>query len=84
MKMLRGIWHFFIPRERILVYTTFDQGQYARVKGRLAAAGVPHRSRINGGMKALNQRARYGGKATIQYDLYVSKEDEHRAIQAIQ
>lgn len=83
MGVLKSIWHFFIPRERTLVYTTFDQGQYYNVKGRLTAAGVPHRSRINGGMKAATQRAYYGGKATVQHDLYVSKEDEHRALKAI-
>lgn len=26
MSLLKGIWHFFVPRERTLVYTTFDQG----------------------------------------------------------
>lgn len=83
MSLLRSIWHFFVPRERTLVYTTFDQRQYFKVKGLLAAAGVRHRSRINGGMKATTQRANYGGKATVQHDLYVCKEDEHRALKAI-
>ncbi|QQZ60831.1 hypothetical protein JI735_31020 [Paenibacillus sonchi] len=83
MGLLKGILHFFIPRERTLVYTTFDQTQYFKIKGRLSAAGIPHRSKINGGMKALGQRAQYGGKATVQHDLYVRKEDEHRAAQVI-
>ena len=83
MGLLRGIWYFFIPRERTLLYTTFDQGQYFRMKGLLTAAGVPHRSKINGGMKAATHRAYYGGKTAVQHDLYVCKEDEHRALQAI-
>lgn len=83
MGLLRGFWHFFVPRERTLVYTTFDQGQYLRVKSRLAAAGIPHRSRINGGMKATTQRASFGGKITLQHDVFVRKEDEHRALGAI-
>jgi hypothetical protein len=81
--VLKGIWHFFIPRERTLIYTTFDQGQYFRVKSRLSAAGVPHRSKMNGGMSATTQRAAFGGKATVQHELYVHKEDEHKALQAI-
>ncbi|MBP2111375.1 hypothetical protein [Paenibacillus silagei] len=84
MGLLRGIWHVFVPRERTLVYTTFDQGQYLRVKSRLAEAGIPHRSRINGGMRETTRRANFGGKATIQHDLFVRKEDEHKALQAVQ
>ncbi|WP_340024581.1 hypothetical protein MHI24_05565 [Paenibacillus sp. FSL K6-1096] len=83
MSWLKGIWHFFVPQERTLVYTTFDQSQYFRVKSRLAAAGIPHRSRINGGMKAATQRGSFGGKAAVQHDLFVRKEDEHRALGAI-
>jgi hypothetical protein len=83
MNLVKGIWHFFVPRERVAVYTTFDQGQYLKVKGLLAAAGIPHRSRINGGMKAAGQRVHYGGKANVQHDLYVRKEDEHRALQVM-
>ncbi|MCE3202091.1 hypothetical protein [Paenibacillus sonchi] len=83
MGLLKGMLHFFISRERTLVYTTFDQAEYFKIKSRLSAAGIPHRSKINGGMKALGQRAQYGGKATVQHDLYVRKVDEHRAAQAI-
>lgn len=83
MGWMRGIWHFFVPRERTLVYTTFDQSQYFRVKSRLAAAGISHRSRINGGMKAATQRGGFGGKVTLHHDVFVRKEDEHRALGAI-
>lgn len=84
MGLLKSIWHLFVPRERTLVYTTFDQGQYFRVKSRLAAAGIPHRSRINGGMRAVTRRANIGGKTAMQHDLFVRMEDEHRALQALQ
>ncbi|MHA6530740.1 putative signal transducing protein [Paenibacillus sp. BAC0078] len=83
MSFLKAILHFFIPRERTLLYTTFDQAQYFRAKGRLTSQGIPHRSKINGGMQALGQRALYSGKTSVQHDLYVRKEDEHRAAQAI-
>lgn len=83
MGWMRGIWHFFVPRERTLVYTTFDQSQYFRVKSRLAEAGIRHRSRMNGGMKAATQRAGFGGKVNVQHELFVRKEDEHRALGAI-
>ncbi|WP_379162017.1 hypothetical protein [Paenibacillus sp. sgz5001063] len=83
MGLFKGILHFFIPSERTLVYTTFDQAQYFRAKGRLSAAGIPHRSKINGGTQAPGQRAFTGGNASVQHDFYVRKEDEHRAAQAI-
>lgn len=82
-RLFRVMLDFLIPRERTLLYTTFDQSQYFRAKGQLSAAGIPHRSKINGGMKALGQRVQYGGKPNIQHELYVRKEDEHRAMLAI-
>lgn len=83
MGFLRGVLHFFIPRERTLVYTTFDQADYLKVKNFFLAAAIPHRSKIEGGMRELNRRAHIGGKTSVQYDLFVRKEDEHRALSAI-
>ncbi|WP_342436330.1 hypothetical protein NSS79_23310 [Paenibacillus sp. FSL L8-0436] len=84
MGFLTGILHFFVPRERTLLFTTFDQAQYFRVKSRLTAAGIRHRSKINGGMRAATNRANYGGNLAVQHELFVSKKDEHRALKEIQ
>ncbi|NUU62634.1 hypothetical protein [Paenibacillus agri] len=83
MSLLRSILDFFIPRERFLLYTTFDQMQYLKVKNHLLAEGIPHRSKIDGGSAGLNQRTRAGGRPNPKYELYVRKEDEHRALQGI-
>lgn len=82
--MLRGLLHFFIPRERTLFFSTFDQSQYFRVKSRLATAGIRHRSKINGGMRGATHRGHYGGNQAARHELFVSKEDKHRALMEIQ
>ncbi|MEK5238625.1 hypothetical protein NST99_23310 [Paenibacillus sp. FSL L8-0470] len=53
------------------------------MKSRLAAAGIRHRSKINGGMRAATNRANYGGNLPVQHELFVSREDEHRALKEI-
>ncbi|SET56700.1 hypothetical protein [Paenibacillus sp. NFR01] len=83
MSVLKSIWHFFIPSERTLILATFDQGQYFRVKQKLAAAGIPHRSRIGGGSRGTTHRAHYGGKTAVQHEIFVSRENEHRALEAL-
>jgi hypothetical protein len=83
MGLLRGLLDFFIPRERTLLLTTFDQEQYFKVKNILLAEGIPHRSKIDGGMRDLHKRTQFGGKTMVQYELYIRKEDEHRALQNI-
>lgn len=84
MGLVKSILHFFIPAERTLLLTTFDQVQYYRVKDRLIAAGIRHRSKINGGMREITRRAKYGGKMSSRYELFVSKEDEFEALEVIQ
>ena len=83
MSFLKGVLHFFIPRERTLVYTTFDQADYLKVKSNLIAAAIPHRTRIEGGSRDMTRRTHIGGGLSVQHDLFVSKEDEHRALMAI-
>lgn len=84
MNLAKSILHFLIPPERTLLLTTFDQAQYYKVKGRLVAAGIRHRSKINGGMRGVSHRNYYGGKMSSRYELFVSKEDEHKALKVIQ
>ncbi|WP_042202987.1 hypothetical protein [Paenibacillus camerounensis] len=84
MGIARSILQFFIPPERTLLYTTFDQREYYVIKNRLSTAGIRHRSRINGGMRAGSSRKYYGGSLSSRHELFVSREDEYRALQAIQ
>ncbi|CAM4504543.1 hypothetical protein [Paenibacillus typhae] len=84
MGFARSILHFFIPPERTLLYTTFDQKEYFVNKNRLSAAGIRHRSKINGGMRVISSRNYYGGNMASRHELFVSKEDELRALKAIQ
>lgn len=83
MSLFRSILYFFIPPERTLLFTTFDQEQYFRAKGQLAAEGIPHRSRITGGSGSGGHGGHYSTRNMVQHDLYVRKEDEHRAVAAI-
>lgn len=79
MKILESIWRFFVPRERTLIFTSFKVEDYTRVKIRLSASGIRHRSRI-----ANWNAAQSGGPPTrsSQYSIYVAKEDEDLALQA--
>ncbi|WP_342561954.1 hypothetical protein NST84_20240 [Paenibacillus sp. FSL R7-0345] len=83
MGIARSLLHFFIPPERTLLYTTFDQREYFVIKNRLSAAGIRHRSKINGGMRVISSRNHYGGNLSSRHELFVSKDDEQRAIKAI-
>ncbi|MNI25651.1 hypothetical protein D3C73_793120 [compost metagenome] len=83
MGILNSILHFLIPPERTLLHTAFEQKQYFEMKSRLSAAGIRHRSRIIGGMQEVANRARTGGNTPSRYELYVRKEDEYKALQAI-
>ncbi|UQZ32520.1 hypothetical protein C2I18_02475 [Paenibacillus sp. PK3_47] len=83
MGLFRSILHFFIPRERALILTTFNQEQYFRAKARLASEGIPQRSKITGGTGSGGQGSHFRARSMVQHDLYVRKEDEHRAASVI-
>ncbi|QSF43598.1 MULTISPECIES: putative signal transducing protein [Paenibacillus] len=84
MSLAKSILHFFLPQERTLLFTTFDQRQYFLIKNRLSAAGIRHRSKINGGMRVISSRNHYGGNMASRHELFVSKEDEYEALKVIQ
>ncbi|MNN34343.1 hypothetical protein D3C81_1481470 [compost metagenome] len=84
MGLVKSILHFFIPPERTMLLTTYDQVQYYRVKDHLNAAGIRHRSKVGGGMREVSRRAKYGGNMSQRYELFVSKEDESKALKVIQ
>ncbi|BCB04462.1 hypothetical protein [Bacillus sp. KH172YL63] len=62
-----------------LVYSTQDVGEYATMKGRLMQNGVEHKTKTisSGG----GEGGGYGYAST--YQLYVPKEDAHKANKAI-
>lgn len=72
--------------KRTLIYTTFGNEKYLKVASKLAAAGISFKtkSRSNnhfmGGHNILTMSSR---DKTVQYDIYVKKEDEYKAYQAI-
>lgn len=64
------------------VYTCFGNEQYFAVINKLNHAGIRHSTRFinhnSGGRGSFTI-----GNRTVQYDIYVKKEDEHAALQAI-
>lgn len=78
MKWLKAFWRFFVPRERTLIFTSFRQEDYLKVKNRLIANGIPHRSRIVnwGSIQNMLQTRK------MEYSIYVAKEDEQSAAEA--
>ncbi|GIO53136.1 MULTISPECIES: hypothetical protein [Paenibacillus] len=80
MNPAKAIWRFFFPKERILIFTSFDADSYARAKSRLLSGGIRHRSRI---VSQPTGRDTFTGRGMTQYDLYVAQEDEHAARQLL-
>ncbi len=70
---------------RKLVYSCFGHEKYFAAVSKLSAAGINFRTRF------INNNRTMGGHysfstamdRTVQYDIYVKKEDEHKALQAI-
>ncbi|MGN7165807.1 hypothetical protein ACTHSJ_08155 [Paenibacillus cellulositrophicus] len=80
MNPAKAIWRFFFPKERILIFTSFDADSYARAKSRLLSGGIRHRSRI---VSQTTGRGAFTGRGMTQYDLYVAQEDEYAARQLL-
>lgn len=70
---------------RVLIYTTFGHQKYFKIAGKLSAAGISYTT------KSRNNNLFRGGHGTfmssrdtnVQYDIYVKKEDKHKAQRAI-
>ncbi|MWV43576.1 hypothetical protein GRF59_08000 [Paenibacillus sp. HJL G12] len=77
MGILKSIWRFFVPRERTLIFTSFNSDEFVRMKNKLIQSGIPHRSKIT------NWANDHGGglqPRRMQYDIYVASEDENNAV----
>lgn len=67
---------------KTLVYSCFGNEKYFEIINKLNNAGIRHMTRF------INNNAGRAGSTTVldrtvQYDIYVKKEDEHKALQAI-
>lgn len=79
---------FKLFEKKTLIYTAFGHEQYLKIVGKLSAAGIVFTT------KSRNYNILRSGHNTIlprsltdknvQYDIYVKKEIEHKAYQAIQ
>jgi len=69
--------------KRTLIHTAFGNEKYLKIASKLAAAGIDYKT------KSINHNHFTGGHSisamdkSIQYDIYVKKEDEYKAYQAI-
>lgn len=73
------IW-FLFSRHRCLIYTAFGHEQYAKIVGKLQTHGVPYRTRM---WFTNSSNSSWEFVDYTQYDIYVKKEDEYKAQQAI-
>ncbi|MBL0386457.1 hypothetical protein JJB07_07335 [Tumebacillus sp. ITR2] len=60
-----------------LVYSCVGHTTYFKVVGKLQGSGIPYRTKSSGGFSDFNM------PELISYDIYVKREDEGRALQAI-
>lgn len=68
--------------KRTLVYSCFGNEKYFAIVNKLNNAGIKHTTRFINNNRSLRGHSTAMDR-TIQYDIYVKKEDEHIALQAI-
>ncbi|MEA1960545.1 MAG: hypothetical protein U9N81_04530 [Bacillota bacterium] len=70
--------------KRVLIYTTFGYQNYFKVAGKLSNAVISCRTKSNSGSHFPGGHSFMSySNANVQYDIYVKKEDEYKAQQAI-
>jgi len=80
--MLIDLLYFIFSKKKCLVYTAFGSSDYSKVIGKLQNSGIPYRTRIISNNSSRHNH--YVGRTiNTQYDIFVKKEDEHRALNAI-
>ncbi|GED69334.1 hypothetical protein BRE01_30360 [Brevibacillus reuszeri] len=81
-----SFFHALFSKYKCLIYTAFGHEKYLQIVHKLRAAGVQFRTRT------YSQESNQLGSQTFgffprndftQYDIYVKKEDEHKALMAI-
>jgi hypothetical protein len=73
-------------RKRILIHTAWGHEEYLKIANKLAAAGIVFKtkSRYSGHFMGGNSYLPMSFRdKTVQYDIYVNREDQYKAHQAI-
>lgn len=84
--IVRGVHIIMFFNKRILIHTTFGHEEYLKIAGKLTAAGIAFKtkSRNNDPLIGGNYNLPMSFKdKTVQYDIYVNKEDHLKARQVI-
>ena len=79
--LIFSLGRFYLDRKWLLIYTAFGYENYFKEIGKLQHAGVKYKSKT-----PFNTRnnALLKDNDNTQYDIYVKKEEAHRAYQAMQ
>jgi hypothetical protein len=77
--LLFSLLQLYFNRKWQLVYTAFGHDQYFLIIAKLNAAGVKYKIK-----SPVNFRNDAGFKDQTQYDIFVKKDEEHRAHAALQ
>jgi hypothetical protein len=68
---------------RCLIYTALNHDDYFKVTGRLHSTGIKYNAKVRMNSGQHTSSSFSTAHDYTQYDIYVSKEDEHRAQHAI-
>ncbi|WP_430786806.1 hypothetical protein VBD025_14780 [Virgibacillus flavescens] len=75
-----SLFRMLFSKYKHLVYTAFGHDTYFSIAGKLKAGGVSYRTEMD---RDSSSQGIIGSKDNTQYDIYVKKEDKHKAQQAI-
>ncbi|MED1796774.1 hypothetical protein P4V54_29405 [Brevibacillus nitrificans] len=78
-----SLFHFLFSRHKSLIYTALGSQDYFRVSNKLQEAGVSFRTRTHQDPRHHAGTFGFFTRDFTQYDIYVSKADEHKAQMAI-
>lgn len=77
--VIHYLFDFLFSKQRCLIFTSFNLDDYFKVISKLNSSAISHRTKS----RNIDQVGTTWGKHFIQYDVYVKKEDEYKAQQAI-
>jgi hypothetical protein len=77
--LIISLLRYYLNRKWLLIYTAFGYENYFKEIAKLQNAGVKYKSKT-----PYNIRGEAGLKDITQYNIYVKKEDEHLAHQALE
>lgn len=83
MSFIQKIKRIF-QNDDVLLYTAIGDDNCMRIVGKLNDAGIPYKSRAHGTHAGTGKRSLGFDTKLSQYDIYVKKDDEHKARVAIE